>query len=941
MAEKRTTPARAKNTPKSQMKKKSASGKSASAKSSAAKKANNQPVADNTFSRQVAMVVLFTMGMLFIFVSLIRGSGYWESLHKALYGFFGLPTVLWFVALIVVTVLIAQEKPVKIIVLRGAWIFVLLLLVSSGLTAFTIKGVDSVSVKEMLTLCSERGKEYSGAGVFGGVTGGVAVKYIGRAGTIIIWLLSFFAFIMITTKTSVAQLIAVFSGLFGNAKNRIDAGREKAMARRAEKLEEAYEEDIADEPAEQVRSQRKHRYRIIEDNKKGANMLTDDDGEYYSRPKRKLAKNTEYADEDVFDDELNEKFRKLYTAYNGGDESEELTETEKHRKPNVQSLGSSPDILVIKPKNNTKNENTAAKAEKPIRKPAAEIRHEEEPEENTLDEIIRKVGAPEQPAAERKLTKSEEIAEQAESVAAEIEENNTQKSVEREEYVFPPIDLLKEAKNENIDMTVELRENAKRLIATLEEYGVKASVSDISRGPTVTRFEIVPAPGVKISKITTLANDIKLRLAAKSVRIEAPIPGKPAVGIEIPNAKRNTVSIRELIDSDTFRNAKGSLACVLGKDIEGNIITCDLTKMPHLLIAGSTGSGKSVCVNSMLISLMYKYTPDEMRLVLVDPKKVEFEIYNGIPHLLVPVVSNAKKAAGVLQWAVVEMEKRYEMLQGKNVRSLNSYNELAEKTGEFEKLSKIVIVIDEMADLMQTTPKEVEDSIARLAAMARAAGMHIILATQRPSVDVITGTIKNNIPSRIALTVSSRIDSQTILGAGGAETLIGYGDMLYNPMGATTPKRVQGCFVSDEEVGDVIGFLKRNGDAEYDESITEEIERKAAENEKGKGESSNDGGGFHDEDPTMSKAIEAVIQAGQASVSLLQRKLGVGYARAGKLIDQLEERGIVGPYEGSKPRKVLMTRTQWLEMNMSSSETAVQTVFADNELPFDIDDTED
>ena len=935
MAEKRTTSAKAKNTPKSQMKNKNASGKAQTKK-----KPSTKQTADNTFSRQVAMVVLFTMGVLFLLVAVIKGSGYWQSVHKAIYGFFGFPAALWFVAVIAVTVMMSQEKPTKTIVLRCVWMFVLLLLISAGITIVTVKNADVLTVSEIISECRKAGKVYSGAGAFGGATGGVAVKYIGRAGAVIIWLLSAFVFVMITTKTSVAQLIAIITLPFDNAKTRLDDKRERVREERA------YREEVSEEIEEEPRRapERKRRYKIVEENVKGANMLTDDyEDDFAVKTSNKASKSSKknaevrYSD-DIFDDELNEKFKALYDAYNDDDEGEE--KPQKSRDSKVQSMGSSPDILETRPKSAKK----AAKVEI-VPEPA------EEPDDTKLDEIIKKVGAPEtqestqkiEKPAPKKMTKTEEIAEQAESVAEEIAQQEAEKNQERETYVFPPIDLLKVAKNESIDMTVELRENAKRLIATLEEYGVKASVSDISRGPTVTRFEIVPAPGVKISKITTLANDIKLRLAAKSVRIEAPIPGKAAVGIEIPNTKRNTVSIRELIDSDTFRDAKGSLVCVLGKDIEGNIITCDLTKMPHLLIAGSTGSGKSVCVNSMLISLMYKYTPDELRMVLVDPKKVEFEIYNGIPHLLVPVVCNPKKAAGVLQWAVVEMEKRYDMLQSRNVRNLNSYNELAEKTGEFEKMSKIVIVIDEMADLMQTTPKEVEDSIARLAAMARAAGMHIILATQRPSVDVITGTIKNNIPSRIALTVSSRIDSTTILGAGGAETLIGYGDMLYNPMGASTPKRVQGCFVSDEEVGDVIGFLKRNGDAEYDESITEEIERKAAENEKGKGDSSsNDGGGFHDEDPTMAKAIEAVIQAGQASVSLLQRKLGVGYARAGKLIDQLEERGIVGPYEGSKPRKVLMTKTQWLEMNMSAAEPLpIDGSFEENTLPFDIDDTEE
>ena len=420
------------------------------------------------------------------------------------------------------------------------------------------------------------------------------------------------------------------------------------------------------------------------------------------------------------------------------------------------------------------------------------------------------------------------------------------------------------------DLQKELTETAEKLIRTLDEYSVKASIADISRGPTVTRYEINPAPGVKINKIKNLSNDIALRLAAQSIRIEAPIPGKAAVGIEIPNKNKQMVRIRELIGSREFVEAKGSLIVVLGKDIEGNIVLCDLSKMPHLLIAGSTGSGKSVCVNSMLISLLYKYSPEEVRMVLIDPKSVEFDMYNGIPHLLVPVVCEPKKAAGALQWAVSEMLKRYSMLKEHGVRNIDGYNRLAEETGEFEKLCRIVIVIDEMADLMIASPKEVEDAIARLAAMARAAGMYMVLATQRPSVDVITGTIKNNIPSRIALAVSSQVDSRTILDEGGAENLIGYGDMLYHPMGSSKHIRVQGCFVDDAEVDRVIRFVKQNGLAEYDDSIADEIERNSLEN------SGDSAAEFEGKDEFFEKAVEVVTEAGQASTSMLQRRLGVG-----------------------------------------------------------------
>ena len=537
----------------------------------------------------------------------------------------------------------------------------------------------------------------------------------------------------------------------------------------------------------------------------------------------------------------------------------------------------------------------------------------ESPEGSRLDQsvedIINKVSL----KKKKKKSKAEELQEQTEAFAKQVDSSESAETQEWErEYQYPPVRLLIAPKNTNeSDDRRELTETAEKLITTLAEYGVKASITDISRGPTVTRYELNPAPGVKINKITNLSNDIALRLAAQSIRIEAPIPGKPAVGIEIPNQNKQMVRIREILGSKQFAEAKGALTVALGKDIEGNIVLCDLSKMPHLLIAGSTGSGKSVCVNSMLMSLLYKYSPKEVRMVLIDPKSVEFDMYNGIPHLLVPVVCEPKKAAGALQWAVSEMLKRYGMLKEHGARNIDNYNRIAEETGEFEKLCRIVIVIDEMADLMIASPKEVEDAIARLAAMARAAGMYMVLATQRPSVDVITGTIKNNIPSRIALAVSSQIDSRTILDEGGAENLIGYGDMLYHPMGSSKHTRVQGCFVDDIEVDRVIRFVKRNGSAEYDDSIADEIERNSMDNA---GESTAE---FDGKDEFFDKAVEVVTEAGQASTSMLQRRLGVGYARAGRIIDQLEEQGIIGPYEGSKPRAVLITRTQWLEMTMS------------------------
>ncbi len=489
-------------------------------------------------------------------------------------------------------------------------------------------------------------------------------------------------------------------------------------------------------------------------------------------------------------------------------------------------------------------------------------------------------------------------------------------------YQFPPLSLLKPSPDvDDGDIVNELQLNGQMLVDTLKSFGVQTKIVDISRGPAVTRYELQPAAGVKISKITNLSDDIALNLAASGVRIEAPIPGKAAVGIEVPNKVVNIVKMRELVESAAFASAKSRLTVTLGRDIAGNVTLADLAKMPHVLIAGSTGSGKSVCINSLIISLLYKSTPDEVRFLMVDPKVVELGIYNGIPHLLVPVVTDPRKAAGALNWAVNEMLNRYKIFAEYNVRDLHGYNKMVEGMTEeerrqddakLEKMPQIVIIIDELADLMMAAPNEVEDSICRLAQMARAAGMHLVIATQRPSVDVITGIIKANIPSRIAFAVSSMVDSRTILDSGGAEKLLGRGDMLFSPVGSAKPLRVQGCFVTDEEIEAVVSFVKRAQESGYDQQIIEEIEKNAvAEQGKGGGDS-----GGEDEDPMLREAIKCVVEAGQASTSLLQRRLRLGYARAGRLVDQMEQMGVVGPHEGSKPRQVLMTYQQWLEMNM-------------------------
>ena len=473
-----------------------------------------------------------------------------------------------------------------------------------------------------------------------------------------------------------------------------------------------------------------------------------------------------------------------------------------------------------------------------------------------------------------------------------------------------------------------MKNNADTLVDTLKSFGVQTRIVDIHRGPTVTRYELQPSAGVKISKITALADDIALNLAAAGVRIEAPIPGKAAVGIEVPNRVKDTVSIREMIESEEFSHAKSKLSFVVGKNIDGEVIVGDIAKLPHVIIAGTTGSGKSVCTNSIIMSILYNASPDEVRLVLIDPKMVEFKVYDGIPHLLIPVVTDPRKAAGALSWAIQEMLKRYKLFADSNVRDLNGYNEMAAETEGVEPLPRIVIAIDELADLMMACSNEVEDSICRLAQMARAAGMHLIIATQRPTVDVITGLIKANIPSRIALTVSSQIDSRTIIDTAGAEKLLGYGDMLYYPQGIPKPVRVQGCFVSTKEVEAVVSFIKSGGQVEYSSEIIEEIEKATpVPKGEGKGDNSSDvptGDGSDEE--IIDRAVEVLCDAGQASVSYLQRKLKLGYARAARIMDQLEELGVVGPYEGSKPRAVIITKEMWLKRKLINQDVISEPV---------------
>ena len=514
---------------------------------------------------------------------------------------------------------------------------------------------------------------------------------------------------------------------------------------------------------------------------------------------------------------------------------------------------------------------------------------------------------------EEKLFKQEE--EQKESKTKEVLQLEHAVTVEDKDYKFPPITLLSQGDPKEIKGGKKaVTETASKLQKTLYSFGVSAKVENVSVGPAITRYELKPAEGVRVSKIANLADDIALNLAAESIRIEAPIPGKQAVGIEIPNTENEVVHLRDIIASDSFQGHKSKLAFALGKDVAGKEVVTDIAKMPHVLIAGATGSGKSVCINTLIASIIYKAKPSEVKLLMVDPKVVELSVYNGIPHLLIPVVTDPKKAAGALAWAVQEMINRYNLFAKKGVRDIKGYNEAVEKEGETGKLPQIVIIIDELSDLMMASPKEVEDSICRLAQMARAAGMHLVIATQRPSVDVITGVIKANIPSRISFAVSSQVDSRTILDMVGAEKLLGKGDMLFYPSGAPKPTRIQGAFVSDKEVEKLVEFLKSQGEVTYSDEILEQIEN-SDKTDKELEEESDD----QTSDPLLMEAIETVVETQQASTSFIQRRFKVGYARAGRIIDQMEERGIISGYQGSKPREVLMSKERWQELKMSVS----------------------
>lgn len=871
----------------------SAKGKSTSSKQSA-------PSVEQLRQRnQTEAILWFGAAILTACFVLIPGGSVWLMVHNVLRGVFGG----WAILLAVLMGYIAVSKTMEqTTMLRGGRLALMVVIVVLFCTAGHVFGSFFPKEKSFFKLVGilyMHGVEQGGAGLVGGLVGELLVKCAEVLGARIITGVLLFVSVLIFTGTSLASF---FKKIAKPAVVIRDVARQRKEERRILEEERGNAEES---PFETVLPQ--HPVRSVPE-----------DGKMESKNKGKTPR--VYL-EQLFGVRRTEPDNDPVVLHDYTESSAQINALidENRRVPDFRVPGLECEAQPAQNVQPTYTPPVQAEV-RPAPQPAAPTTLA--PGASTVTPAHSAEAAADAQKATEEFMKKKLEAERMETQPAQSAPKEEDSS-----YIFPPVTML--ASGKKVDAAVETEElqtNGKLLVETLKSFGVQTKILDICRGPAVTRYELQPAAGVKISKITNLADDLAMNLAATGVRIEAPIPGKAAVGIEVPNKVKTIVRMRELVESNSFVTSKSHLTVALGRDIAGQVTVADLSKMPHILIAGTTGSGKSVCINSLIVSLLYKSGPDDVRFLMIDPKVVELGIYNGIPHLLVPVVTDPRKAAGALNWAVTEMLKRYKIFAENNVRDLKGYNALAQannyqdENGQpMHKMPQIVIIIDELSDLMMAAPNEVEDAICRLAQMARAAGMHLVVATQRPSVDVVTGLIKANIPSRIAFAVSSAIDSRTILDSGGAEKLLGQGDMLFSPVGAQKPLRIQGCFVSDSEIESVVDFVKNSRSVIYDDSIAQEIERSAVEGSKSSDNGNNDDEGSGD--PMMNEAIKCVVEAGQASTSLLQRRLRLGYARAGRLIDEMEQMGIVGPHEGSKPRQVLITYAQWLEMNMQKQDT--------------------
>lgn len=887
---------------------------------------------EERYRRQFGALGLFAAGIFLFAICLAKGESFWTVLHNSMFGLFGWCAVLVPISLIYIAVLTSTNK---CNITSKLWQTGGLIVLLCGVThAFTLADMKPDGFTKGVAALWNGGVELAGGGLCSGIVGLPFTVMFGATGAKITLILLIFVLLMIITGTTLHQFM---NGAYKPVKKIEEAYIERVEERRAMAATTGarfnidvplVREELPQHPVQSPKSTLEYTdsIKMAKDKLVGLDVEVPapaPEKDFFGFARKKPPAPPETEDKLGIDDIVNKAMgleaNDFKPTYISDEDTRSGIAAKMGRGRGAVAKPESPPPEPLKPPEPTKPPEPVVEElvippviadELPVQ-PVTEL--PDEPPLDAYEMLQRALAEDPEPIIEEALVDGR--------FQARFTEDDGKENFDA--YIFPPVSLLKETKQDvDEDVPEELKANAQRLVDTLNSFGVQTRIIDICRGPAVTRYELQPSAGVKISKITGLSDDIALNLASAGVRIEAPIPNKAAVGIEVPNKTVSMVGIREMIDSDTFMDAQSKLTVSLGKDISGSITTTDLAKMPHLLIAGATGSGKSVCINSLIISLLYKSTPDEVRLLMIDPKVVELGVYNGIPHLLVPVVTDPRKAAGALNWAVSEMLNRYKIFAENSVRDLKGYNKLARQDDNpLKPMPEIVIIIDELADLMMAAPNEVEEAVCRLAQMARAAGMHLVIATQRPSVDVITGVIKANIPSRIAFAVSSQVDSRTILDGGGAEKLLGRGDMLFLPVGASKPTRVQGCYVSDKEVEKVVKFVKESQTSEYDEEIMSEIERQAvAEKGKGSGGGANSGGGFDADDEMLAKAIEVVVEGGQASTSLLQRRLKLGYARAARIVDEMEQRGIVGPFEGSKPRPVLISRQQWIEMKMAEKE---------------------
>ncbi len=858
-----------------------------------------------TRGAEIKGIILIALGIFLVMSFFTEATGAVGHYFKEIImGLFGGASVIFFVFVIWTGVNMFMEKKSGKAAYK-IWILLALMVVTSvlwavwyGDTEWNYPGFVS-AVKSMYT--------YGIDGCSGGVLGVFLciglVKCVGTVGTTILSIAAALILLIILTEVSVEKM-------FRKIMLYIKTNRERV----AEKLDEEIDMEI-DVPEKTKKKKDKKRKKEVETqvetDAEPAKAPNSDYFDIYFKTGdiEDLAKNDSgvkrFKFEEDTQDETNEVIKEILNE-KGSESAKDEGTTFKLEDVRTGVLTELPD----------ENGNFKAKDDDEFEPPSM-VQMEEKVDPLTQAAID--AGAPLDRAVEMgKRLSQQEVQQAANSVGTLAKESIEATKIIN--YKLPSVSLLAKPKakaKNRAEIKRELEDKANRLLETLASFKVDAKIINITQGPTVTRFELQPGFGIKVSKITNLADDIALSLAASGVRIEAPIPGKSAIGIEIPNEEPSPVPIREVIDTDKFRDFKSKTAFALGKDIGGNCVIADIAQFPHVLIAGATGSGKSVCINSLITSILYKAKPNEVKMIMVDPKMVELGVYNGIPHLLIPVVTDPKHAAGALNWAVAEMKNRYQMLKDNKVRNIQGFNALMEEKGTSEnKLPEIVIIIDELADLMMAAKNEVEDAINSLAALARAAGMYLVIATQRPSVDVITGVIKANVPSRISFAVSSQVDSRTILDSMGAEKLLGKGDMLYAPRGAIKPIRIQGNFLSDSEIESIISYIKKQYEAEYDESILEHIEREQESRDSGDDEDTHTRSG--DKDELFVKAAELAFEAGQASVAMLQRKYKIGYQRAARIIDQLEENRIIGPYEGTKPRQVLITRNELNEMLMNN-----------------------